>query len=92
MKHFLGALIMTLAVALTSAAHAAGPLKILFVDTGNTGRSITAETVAAIYAKANGLNALFLSRGVDTNPFDRHVEANAQILWKQRGARCCPRP
>ena len=85
MKLILSALIMTLAVALTSAAQAAGPVKVMFVDTGNTGRSITAETVAETYARTNGLSALFISRGVDTNPFDRHVEANAQVLWKQRG-------
>lgn len=85
MKLFLSAMIMTIAVALTSSAQAAGPVKILFVDTGNTGRSITAETVAEGFAKAKGLDALFISRGVDTDPFDRHVEPNAQTLWKARG-------
>lgn len=63
----------------------AGPLKIAFVDTGNTGRSITAETIAKIYAWSHNLDARFISRGIDVNPYETKVEMNAQILWEQKG-------
>lgn len=66
-------------------AHAEGPVKILFVDTGNTGRSITAETIARIHAAGTHKAALFISRGLDMNPFERRTEMNFQILWAERG-------
>jgi len=73
------------AAAYDPAQAADDPKKIVFVDTGNTGRSITAETMARIYAASHGLNEVFISRGVDADPFDTQVEMNAQILWQKRG-------
>ncbi|MFG1393226.1 arsenate reductase/protein-tyrosine-phosphatase family protein [Xanthobacter agilis] len=64
---------------------AAGPLKIAFVDTGNTGRSISAETIARIYALSHDVDARFISRGVNVNPYFVRVEGYAQMLWAQRG-------
>lgn len=72
-------------LSLAAAASAAGPVKLLFVDTGNTGRSISAETIARIHAAATGRRVLVISRGVDADPFERQVEMNAQILWLERG-------
>jgi protein-tyrosine phosphatase len=61
------------------------PARIAFVDTGNTGRSVTAEALAVAYIKEKGLNVAVISRAVDLNPFSRAPEPNAAILLKQRG-------
>ncbi|MEP9378005.1 hypothetical protein ABLE91_14900 [Aquabacter sp. CN5-332] len=80
----LGALFL-LALSLLPAAAQVGPLKIAFVDTGNTGRSITAETMARIYALSHTIDARFISRGIDVNPYEEKVEMNAQVLWSRKG-------
>lgn len=66
-------------------AHAAEPLKIAFVDTGNTGRSVTAEALANTLIQQRHLSIAIISRAVDMDPFDTHPEANAATLLKQRG-------
>ncbi len=70
---------------LGQAVRAAPPLKVAFVDTGNTGRSISAETMARIYAADHHYEIWFISRGVDVNPYERQTEMNAQTLWQKRG-------
>lgn len=84
MVRSLGALFF-LALWLLPAAAQVSPLKIAFVDTGNTGRSITAETMARIYALSHTIDARFISRGIDVNPYEVKVEMNAQILWNRKG-------
>ncbi len=64
---------------------AAEPLKIAFVDTGNTGRSLMAETLAPGFAKGLSRPVVFISRGVDVDPFDAAPEANARLLMAKRG-------
>ncbi len=67
------------------AATAAEPLKILFVDTGNTGRSLMAETLARDLATRRGAPVAVISRGLDVDPFDEAPEANARVLMADRG-------
>ena len=66
-------------------AVAAEPLKILFVDTGNTGRSLMSETLSRDLIKRGGSFVAVISRGLDVDPFDEAPEANAQTLMAQRG-------
>ncbi len=78
---------MALAVALPSPwARAAEPVKIVFVDTGNTGRSLMAETIARALAGRAGQAAAVISRGVDVDPFDETPEPGALALLTERGA------
>jgi protein-tyrosine phosphatase len=64
---------------------AAEPLKIAFVDTGNTGRSLMAETLAPSLATGLPRPVVFISRGLDVDPFDEAPEANARQLMTDRG-------
>lgn len=64
---------------------AAEPLKIAFVDTGNTGRSLMAETLAPALAKGLPRPVVFISRGLDVDPFDEAPEVNARQLMTNRG-------
>jgi len=68
-----------------TAAMADEPRKVAFVDTGNTGRSVTAEALANAYIRDNKLHVAVISRAVDMDPFDVEPEANAAALLKQRG-------
>lgn len=52
--------------------------KIAFVDTGDTGRSLTAETIAKLYALSHNLDARFISCGIDVNPYETKIEMDAQ--------------
>lgn len=64
---------------------AAEPLKILFVDTGNTGRSLMSETITRDLIKRGGAFVAVISRGLDVDPFDDDAETNAGTLMAQRG-------
>lgn len=83
---------MKLALALLAAslvavmpAHAEKTVKIAIVDTGNTGRSVTAEALMAAEIQKRGANALLISRAVDMDPFEPAPEANFVTLLKERG-------
>ena len=73
------------AAAPLQAATAAEPLKIAVVDTGNTGRSLMAETLLRDLIRRRGLHVAVISRGLEVDPFDEAPEANAAILMRQRG-------
>ncbi len=66
-------------------ATAAEPLKILFVDTGNTGRSLMAEVLSRDLIRRGGSFVAVISRGLDVDPFDEAAEVNAKTLMAQRG-------
>ena len=74
-----------LSIALAAAALAAEPKKILFVDTGNTGRSVSAEAIANVLIGQRGWTMAVISRAVDMDPFDVHPEAHAATLLRDRG-------
>ena len=73
------------ACVLSVAAHAEEPKKIAFVDTGNTGRSVTMEALAGQYIAEHHLHAAVISRAFDVDPFGVEPEANAATLLKQHG-------
>ena len=66
-------------------AHAEEPRKIAFVDTGNTGRSVTAEALAATDIRDRGLPIAVIGRAVDLDPFDMSPEPNAAALLMRHG-------
>lgn len=79
------ALGMALVVALATAAQAEEPKKLAFVDTGNTGRSVTAEALADKLIAKQHLHIAVISRAVNVDPFVVPPEANVQTLLKKRG-------
>jgi protein-tyrosine phosphatase len=66
-------------------ARANEPVKIAFVDTGNTGRSVTAEALADAIIHDQQLHIAVISRAVDLDPFFIKPEANAATLLMQHG-------
>jgi protein-tyrosine phosphatase len=77
----------TLLILLLSAgaAQAEEPRKIAFVDTGNTGRSVSAEAIAREMIAKQGMKVAVISRAVDMDPFDVKPEPNAAQILMQRG-------
>jgi protein-tyrosine phosphatase len=69
----------------TPPAKAGQPVKIAFVDTGNTGRSVTAEALAEAMVRDRNLHIAVISRAVDLDPFDTKPEANAAALLLRQG-------
>jgi len=69
----------------SGAADADGPRKLAFVDTGNTGRSMSAEALADKIIAKQKLPIVVISRAVDLNPFNVVPEANAETILKRRG-------
>jgi len=61
------------------------PTKLMFIDTGNTGRSVTAEALADAMIADKHLPILVISRAVDLNPYYVVPEAGAAALLKGRG-------
>jgi protein-tyrosine phosphatase len=85
-KRILAVMMCLLPLASGSAAAAApAPTRIAFVDTGNTGRSVTAEALANALIREKGLNIQVISRAFDLNPYNLEPEPNAAILLKQQG-------
>jgi protein-tyrosine phosphatase len=69
----------------TAIAHATDrPVRIAVVDTGNTGRSVTAEALASSIIAKRKLNAVVISRAVDLNPYNIHPEENFVALLRSR--------
>ena len=66
-------------------AHSAEPAKLAFVDTGNTGRSVTAEALAQAEIDKDHLAIAVISRALDPDPYAVKPEANAQVLLRDRG-------
>jgi protein-tyrosine phosphatase len=60
-------------------------VKIVFVDTGNTGRSLAAEALAERLIQKSNLDVLVISRAVDMDPFFVHPEPNVETLLRGRG-------
>jgi protein-tyrosine phosphatase len=78
-------IILAMAMLAGRAEAAERPVRIAFVDTGNTGRSITAEALAMALAAKDGLNIQAISRAVNLNPYNIHPEENFVTLLRQRG-------
>lgn len=76
--------IAALLLALTP-ARAADPVKLAFVDTGNTGRSVTAEALANVRIAKGHLPIAVISRALDQDPYEAAPEVNAAALLKERG-------
>jgi len=72
-------------LALAGTANAAEPAKVAFVDTGNTGRSVTAEALAQARIDKDHLFIAVISRALDPDPYAIKPEANAQALLRERG-------
>ena len=66
-------------------AHAATPLRIAFVDTGNTGRSMTAAALAQKWASDNKANIVAISRAVNLNPYNVAPEPDFVQLLSAQG-------
>jgi protein-tyrosine phosphatase len=71
-------------MALSSAA-VADPVKLAFVDTGNTGRSVTAEALAAVRIAHEKLPVAVISRALDQDPYESTPEPNAAAILSERG-------
>ena len=82
-RSLLVAFVLTAISALPALAD--GITRIAFVDTGNTGRSVTAEALANATIAERHLPILVISRAVDLNPYNMVPEVNAAILLAQRG-------
>lgn len=60
-------------------------MRLLFVCTGNTGRSLCAETLTRLHLQSRGLAAEVFSRGLAVDPRHRAAEGPAQALFARRG-------
>jgi protein-tyrosine phosphatase len=65
--------------------HAERPVRLAFVDTGNTGRSITAEALAHGIIAKQELGVQVISRAVNFNPYNTKPETNFVSLLILRG-------
>src|SRR5271163_3380915 len=83
-KRLLAAALMLILLGLGAGA-AAEPLKILFIDTGNTGRSVAAEALAKDVIQKRLLPIVVRSRAVALDPSDRRPEPNVVKLLAERG-------
>ncbi len=84
-NRLLAAIGLVAAILASPLARAAEPVKIAFVDTGNTGRSVTAEALADAAIAQRHLHVAIISRAVDMDPFDVMPEAFAAQLLAKRG-------
>ena len=74
---------------LVAAPHAAAadqsPVKIAFVDTGATGRSVAAEALANAAVKRGRSSVLVIARALDLDPFEARPEPEVAKLLSRRG-------
>lgn len=82
MRHLIFTVLLLLA---TAEVRAEEPIKVAFIDTGNTGRSVTAEALANALIAQKHLPILVISRAVDLNPYYVTPEANFVTLLSRRG-------
>ena len=82
----LSRLLLCLALLLAAAGvSAAGqPVRMAFVDTGNTGRSVAAEALARNLIATTGAPVSVISRAVNLNPYNTAPEPNFVTLLQQR--------
>ena len=80
-------LLLFLALLLTTVGvSAAGqPVRVAFVDTGNTGRSVAAEALARNLIATTGAPVSVISRAVNLNPYNTAPVPNFVTLLQQRG-------
>jgi protein-tyrosine phosphatase len=64
---------------------AAAPLRIAFVDTGNTGRSMTSAALAQKWAADHKADVAVISRAVDFNPYNVVPEPDFVHLLAAKG-------
>jgi protein-tyrosine phosphatase len=69
----------------TSGAFAVTPLRVAFVDTGNTGRSMTCAALGRKWAQDNKANMVFISRALSFNPYNLEPEPDFVRLLAARG-------
>ncbi|MBJ7400923.1 hypothetical protein [Mycolicibacterium sp.] len=87
MRAPLSGLLLCLILLLTTVGvSAAGqPVRVAFVDTGNTGRSVAAEALARNLIATTGAPVSVISRAVNLNPYNTAPEPNFVTLLGQRG-------
>ena len=78
-------LCLTLLLAAVWVSAAGQPVRVAFVDTGNTGRSVAAEALARNLIATTGAPVSVISRAVNLNPYNTTPEPNFVTLLGQRG-------
>lgn len=78
-------LCLTLLLAAVWVSAAGQPVRVAFVDTGNTGRSMAAEALARNLIATTGAPVSVISRAVNLNPYNTAPEPNFVNLLQQRG-------
>jgi len=78
-------LLAMLVLQCSTLVRAGEPFKLALVDTGNTGRSVTAEALANARIAQQNLAVVVISRAVDMDPYATLPEAPVVTLLQQRG-------
>jgi len=78
-------LCLTLLLGAVGLSAAGQPVRVAFVDTGNTGRSVAAEALARNLIATTGAPVSVISRAVNLNPYNAEPEPNFVSLLQQRG-------
>ena len=76
---------LTTMLALVASAQAASPVRIAFVDSGNTGRSMTSAALAVDWANTHQANVAVISRAVSLNPYNVTPEQEFVKLLAPKG-------
>ncbi len=84
-KKILMASVIAVGSMLSLAAQADGPIRLAFIDTGNTGRSVTAEALANAMAQQKKLDIVVISRAVELNPYNIVPEHDFATQLLERG-------
>jgi protein-tyrosine phosphatase len=78
-------LCVTLLLAAVGVSGAGRPVRMAFVDTGNTGRSVAAEALARNLIATTGAPVSVISRAVNLNPYNIAPEPNFVTMLQRRG-------